>query len=107
MWKYGITTRYRSAPPYTYAGFVHDSFCRMFAQMLRWVSIAPFGVPVVPPVYCSTATSAGSIVTFGSADGGTGRSRSASVSAPSMRGAVAHVAEYSARDVTTIRSIAV
>ena len=30
-----------------------------FAKMFRWVSIAPLGVPVVPPVYCSTATSSG------------------------------------------------
>src|SRR5437016_482242 len=31
-----------------------------FATRFRWVSIAPFGVPVVPPVYCKTATSSGS-----------------------------------------------
>ena len=37
----------------------------MFAQMLPWVSIAPFGVPVVPPVYCNTARSDDSIVTRG------------------------------------------
>ncbi|MNN18450.1 hypothetical protein D3C81_1316580 [compost metagenome] len=31
--------------------------CSMFATRLRWVSIAPLATPVVPPVYCSTATS--------------------------------------------------
>ena len=31
--------------------------CNMLATRLRWVSMAPFGDPVVPPVYCSTATS--------------------------------------------------
>ena len=29
--------------------------------MLRWVSIAPFGTPVVPPVYCRKASSSDSI----------------------------------------------
>jgi len=29
----------------------------MFATRLAWLSIAPLGSPVVPPVYCSTATS--------------------------------------------------
>ena len=31
--------------------------CCMLATRLPWVSIAPFGKPVVPPVYCSTAVS--------------------------------------------------
>ncbi|MNE42065.1 hypothetical protein D3C80_1361710 [compost metagenome] len=31
--------------------------CSMLAIRLRWVSIAPLATPVVPPVYCSTATS--------------------------------------------------
>ncbi len=28
-------------------------------ERLAWVSMAPLGVPVVPPVYCSTATASG------------------------------------------------
>ena len=28
-------------------------------ERLAWVSIAPLGVPVVPPVYCSTAIASG------------------------------------------------
>ncbi len=38
------------------------------ARRFRWVSIAPFGVPVVPLVYCSTAMSprAGAGCAFGS-----------------------------------------
>ncbi len=51
MWKYGMTTRYRSLPLITYDGLVHDSVWTTFAQMFPCVSIAPFGVPVVPPVY--------------------------------------------------------
>ncbi|MCY1453757.1 hypothetical protein D9M71_707690 [compost metagenome] len=31
--------------------------CSMLATRLRWVSIAPLATPVVPPVYCNTATS--------------------------------------------------
>ena len=42
--------------------------CRLFDTRLRWVSIAAFGVPVVPPVYCRRATSDG----FRSAPGGVG-----------------------------------
>ena len=30
-------------------------------EMLAWLSIAPLGVPVVPPVYCSTAMASGVI----------------------------------------------
>ncbi|MNC38080.1 hypothetical protein D3C75_866700 [compost metagenome] len=33
--------------------------CSMLAIRLRWVSMAPLATPVVPPVYCSTATSPG------------------------------------------------
>ena len=37
--------------------------CCTLMPTLAWVSIAPLGVPVVPPVYCSTARSrAGSMV---------------------------------------------
>src|SRR5471030_2540889 len=37
--------------------------CSMLATRLRWVSIAPLATPVVPPVYCSTATSLASGLT--------------------------------------------
>ena len=36
---------------------VHAWPCTAFATRLRCVSIAPLGVPVVPPVYCRSATS--------------------------------------------------
>ena len=64
-------------------------------------------MPVVPPVYCSTARSSGSIATRGMSDGVAGPVRSASVSIPSILGAGAAAAEYSASDVTTICSIEV
>ena len=35
----------------------HLSIWLMLAAMLAWLSIAPLGRPVVPPVYCCTATS--------------------------------------------------
>src|SRR6266581_3760066 len=37
----------------------HAEICIALAMRLRFVSIAPFDVPVVPPVYWSTATSSG------------------------------------------------
>ncbi len=46
-----MTTRYRSLPLKVYCGLVHASVCTTFAQMLPCVSMAPLGVPVVPPVY--------------------------------------------------------
>src|SRR5437667_454119 len=56
-WKRGIAPRTRSGPcaPVTN----HAAHWAAFATRFRWVSIAPFGVPVVPPVYCRTATSSG------------------------------------------------
>ncbi len=39
------------------ASGMQSSICQALAVRLACVSIAPFGVPVVPPVYCSTATS--------------------------------------------------
>jgi hypothetical protein len=42
-------------------GLVHATVCTTLAKMFAWVSIAPFGVPVVPPVYCRTARSSGAI----------------------------------------------
>ena len=75
--------------------------------MLPWVSIAPFGVPVVPPVYCSTARSSGSIAHPRQL----GRRRPAPAGRPASacrRRAAAPppAAEYSASDVTMICSIA-
>ena len=90
-----------------YAGLVQLSVCTTLAQMFAWVSIAPFGVPVVPPVYCRTATSCGSIGTRGRSAAVTATSRSASARVPSMCGGSAAAAEYSASDVTMTCSIAV
>ena len=61
-WKNGSTASTRSCPGFT--SLNQRRICTVFAYRLAWVSIAPFGVPVVPPVYCSTAmSSCGSIVT--------------------------------------------
>ena len=38
-------------------GPIHASDCSTFEARLRWVSIAPFDTPVVPPVYCRNAMS--------------------------------------------------
>src|SRR5439155_678419 len=40
------------------AGNAHAHWAAV-ATTFRWMSIAPFGVPVVPPVYCRTATLSG------------------------------------------------
>ncbi len=61
-WKNGRIASTRSVPePMDGSQAAH---CCMLMEMLAWVSIAPLGVPVVPPVYCSTAISpAGSMLT--------------------------------------------
>src|SRR6266498_2533497 len=106
MWKYGMTTRYFSWPPIVYAGFVHDSVWTTFAQRLPCVSIAPFGVPVVPPVYWRTARSSGPIgvrprrMGLDGTSGSDPVAGSAKASVPSMRGVGVAAAEYSASDVT-------
>ena len=47
-----------------------SSDCCTLATRLRCVSIAPLETPVVPPVYCSAATSStGSMVTWGAGGG--------------------------------------
>ena len=38
-------------------GSAQASVCSTLAITLRWVSVAPFETPVVPPVYCRKATS--------------------------------------------------
>ncbi len=55
-------------------------------MMLAWVSIAPFGRPVVPPVYCSSSTS--SAERAGQADGGVASSSGVSASNPAGVAAV-------------------
>src|SRR5882762_5140506 len=113
MWKYGMTTRYRSLPLITYEGLVHDSVWTTLAQMFPCVSIAPFGVPVVPPVYCRTARSSGRIssltgvrVESDSSRTGVGLVTSCDkASVPSTWGGAAAAAEYSASDVTMTCSI--
>src|SRR2546426_10914248 len=53
-WNSGTATSTRSGTP---RSGTQRAVCIAFATRLRWVSIAPFGVPVVPPVYWRTATS--------------------------------------------------
>ena len=45
------------------AGCDHASLCSTLAMMLRWVRVAPFDTPVVPPVYCRKATSVAAALT--------------------------------------------
>ena len=61
MWKNGSTPIMRSLPSSTPSS--HITAWWALAYRLAWDSIAPFGTPVVPPVYCRTARSAGSIST--------------------------------------------
>src|SRR6266511_3400916 len=95
-----MTTRYRSVRPRTCAGLVHASVWMTLAKMFPWVSIAPLGVPVVPPVYWRTARSSGLMSTRGGAENGAGTDwrrrwdaagtearRSARGTVPSTRGA--------------------
>src|SRR5215218_10899563 len=66
MWKKGNAPTHLR--PVNWAGSRTNTsiVCCTFATRLRWVSIAPFDTPVVPPVYCNAATSsAGSISTSG------------------------------------------
>ena len=42
-------------------GSFHASDCKALAITLRCNSTAPLDTPVVPPVYCNTATSSGLI----------------------------------------------
>ena len=48
-WKSGSTPTMTSAP--SSASGIIIAACATFAVRLAWVSIAPFEVPVVPPVY--------------------------------------------------------
>ncbi len=58
-WNSGSTPSTRST---TCGGrFRHAFTWATLMAMLAWVSMAPFGVPVVPPVYCSTAMASGVI----------------------------------------------
>ncbi len=54
-WKKGRIPITRSAP--ISSEVVQSLICWTLMLRLAWVSIAPLGVPVVPPVYCSTAMS--------------------------------------------------
>ena len=56
MWYSGIAVMTTSSPTRRFVPS-HADACSMFATMLRWVSIAPFATPVVPPVYCRNAMS--------------------------------------------------
>ena len=81
-WKKGATLRNRSSP-----SLRSVSQLRIWVKLatrFRWVSIAPFGTPVVPPVYCSTARSSGATFTPGGR-GDALRSRTGSRSPPAGR----------------------
>ena len=52
-WKSGSTPITRS--PCRMVCPRHAITCFTLMERLAWVSMAPLGVPVVPPVYCSTA----------------------------------------------------
>src|SRR5213595_617840 len=56
-WKSGMTSTPRSSPS-TSVGF-HERDCRTFATSARCDRTAPFGTPVVPPVYWRIAVSSG------------------------------------------------
>ncbi len=56
MWYIGSGAMAISVPSLK-QGEIHAPVCSMLARMLRWVSIAPFDTPVVPPVYCRNAMS--------------------------------------------------
>ena len=63
MWNGGSTASMRSSPSRNAfaPAVIVSRYCALAAVRLACVSIAPFGSPVVPPVYCSTAiASAGS-----------------------------------------------
>ena len=63
-WKKGITHSIRS--PFGSTSPIHNRTCSVLAVTLAWVSIAPFGIPVVPPVYCSNAMSCSGSISTGS-----------------------------------------
>jgi hypothetical protein len=54
-WKNGKAASTRSLPGTRFVA--HAAPCWQLVLTLACVSMAPLGVPVVPPVYCSTATS--------------------------------------------------
>src|SRR5690242_12536308 len=56
MWNSGRTQTTFSVPGVV-LGVVQASPCVIAETTQPWVSMAAFGSPVVPPVYCSNATS--------------------------------------------------
>ncbi len=64
------------------------------AVRLRWLSIAPLGRPVVPPVYCTTQTSSGetSGQRGGGAASGSGRMRASHATGSGATGEGPHAA---------------
>ncbi len=95
MWKNGMTASVRSSPSRR-PGF-HAFTCRRLAQRLAWVSIAPFGEPVVPPVYCSAARSSGARG-IGFASGGLASRWPSSTTRSSPRGTAAMEERRSTRN---------
>lgn len=56
-WKKGMAAITFSPPSTPLVS--HARTCRVLHTRLRWVSMAAFGTPVVPPVYWNSATSSG------------------------------------------------
>jgi hypothetical protein len=63
-WKNGRMPMMRSSP--MRMSLFHDSIWSTFVVRLAWVSMAPLGTPVVPPVYCRSAMSSFGLMTAGS-----------------------------------------
>ena len=84
MWYIGNGAMTISAPSLKLRE-THTPVCSRLARMLRWVSIAPFETPVVPPVYCRNAMSS-RVTSTGLNDAAAPRASAARKSmAPSMR----------------------
>jgi len=77
----GVTARYRGC-----SGIPHDArYDSAWATSARWGSITPFARPVVPPVYCSHATSSSQA---GPALNGSGANSASSSLLPSARSTI-------------------
>src|SRR6267142_921169 len=61
IWYIGIAVMTMSLWSFVMYGLNQWVIIWLWAMMLRWESCAPFAMPVVPPVYCNTAKSSGSI----------------------------------------------
>src|SRR5262245_60074073 len=108
MWKNGSTAS-TAAPGVISSASVTDSSARHCAIMLRWLSITPFGNPVVPLEYGITASASGATATFGGTRSPSSRAVNGSQPAASpivitgTPGATARTAATSGAAAITIR----